>query len=77
MLWGVRAYREWRINRLNYVINFDVKMFEANIDSLCTLTKENLEYAMCRFIPEVTKVNDGVITQERLYMKCVLLFKDT
>ena len=74
MFWGVRAYREWRLARLNDVVDFDVKIFEANLDTLATLTKENFEYTMCRFIPEVTKLNgSGDYPDKSLYQLCVTI----
>ena len=39
MFWGVRAYSEWHLARLGDVVNFDVKIFEANLDTLATLIK--------------------------------------
>ena len=76
MLWAVRAFNEWRVNRLNDVIHFDVRISEANLEELHTLTKENLDYAMCRFIPEVRKVNGGEDYPGRtLYEMCVAIQK--
>ena len=59
MMWGVRAFNEWRTNRLNDIVNFDNKIFEANLNDIANLSKENLEYALCRFIPEVRKLKTG------------------
>ena len=59
MQWGVRTFNEWRINRLNDVVNFDVKIFESDLSNVKGLTKANLCHALCTFIPEVTKQKDG------------------
>ena len=53
--WAVKAYRDWRHERLiNY--NYDVGIYEADLDNLVTIDKINLEHALCHFVPEVTKV---------------------
>ena len=73
---GVHAYKKWRMNKLDDITNFDAKIFEANLDLLPTLTKENLEYALVRFVPEVTKVNGGgEYRGKTLYEMCVAIQK--
>ena len=52
--WGVNAFNEWCEDRL-YRFQYDVGIFFANLNELETLTKENLNHALCQFIPEVTK----------------------
>ena len=59
MQWGVRAYNQWRLDRLNDVVNFDVKVFEADLEKVALVTKENLKHSLCMFIPEVVKLRDG------------------
>ena len=59
MMWAVRAFKEWQNNRLNDIEKFDIMIFEANLDSIENLTKETLEYALCRFVLEVTKLKSG------------------
>ena len=59
MQWGVRAFSTWRSSKLASPISYDVIIDEANLDKLSELTKELLIYALCRFIPEVTKCRDG------------------
>ena len=72
MMWGVRAYNAWRENRLTDFVNYDCTIFEVNLSEVSTLTKKKLEYAMCRFIPEVTKVKDNTDYPGRtLYQMCV------
>ena len=70
MYWGVNAYNEWHEERLlNF--NYDVGIYEANLNDLPTLTKENLEHAMLRFIPEVTKKKgSGLYPGRTLYQLC-------
>ena len=76
MMWAVRAYNEWRNNRLSDIVNFDNNIFEANLDQVDSLRKEQLEYAMCRFIPEVTKLKSGEdYPGKTLYEMCVALQK--
>ena len=41
------------------MVNFDVKIFEANLEEVKSLTKESLYHSLCMFIPEVTKVRDS------------------
>ena len=55
--WGVNTYNEWREHRL--VDGYDEQIFNANIESIDTLTKADLCHALCRFIPEITKAKDG------------------
>ena len=59
MQWGVRTYCQWRSNRLNDYINYDVKIYEADLENVGLLSKGAFKYAMCMFIPEVVKVKDG------------------
>ena len=59
MQWRVRAYNEWRLQRLSNVVNFDVNIFEVNLDDISKLDKNAFIHALCNFIPEVTKVKDG------------------
>ena len=67
MNWAVKAYRDWRQDRLfNY--NYDVGIYEADLDNLPMLNKVNLEPALCHFIPEVMKIKgDGPYPGKTLY----------
>ena len=40
-------------------MNYDCRIFETNLEEVNILTKANLAYSLCKFIPEVTKVKDG------------------
>ena len=59
MQWGVRAYNDWRNQRLMDKSSFDAKLLEADLTNVPNLSKENLVHALCMFIPEVTKLKDG------------------
>ena len=59
MQWGVRTFKEWRNDKLNDEHSFDPIILAVNLDDLQLLMKENLSYALCRFIPEITKKKDG------------------
>ena len=67
MQWGVRAYNEWRKQKLDDVVNFDVKVFEADITNCKLLSKENLVHALCMFIPEVNKLDGTDYPGKTLY----------
>ena len=65
--WAVKAYRDWRQDRL-YNFNYDVGIYEADIDNIESLSKGNLEHALCHFVPEVTKVKgEGPYPGKTLY----------
>ena len=65
--WAVTAYNDWRNERLfNY--QYDVGIYEADLNDLPNLTKENLPHALCHFIPEVTKIKgEGPYPGRTLY----------
>ena len=74
MQWAVRAFMEWRTTRLEDVINFDVQIWETDLERIELLTKENLKYSMCRFVPEVRKLKDGSdYPGATLYQFCVAI----
>ena len=76
MMLAVRAYNQWHLNKLQDVVNFDYKIFDSNLDNVDNLDKENFEYSLCRFVPEVTKVKDGSdYPGKTLYEMCVALQK--
>ena len=53
--WAVNAYNDWRNERLfNY--QYDVGIYEADLNKLENLQKDNLQHALCHFVPEVTKL---------------------
>ena len=65
--WGVTAYVDWRNDRLKS-FKYDVGIYEADLENLESLTKENLQHALCHFVPEVTKVKgEGLYPGRTLY----------
>ena len=73
--WAVTAYTDWRNERL-YNYNYDVGIYGADLHNLKELTIENLHHALCRFIPEVTKVKgDGPFPGKTLYQMVVAIQK--
>ena len=75
MYWGVNAYNEWREERLR-TFNYDYAIYMADLKNLETLEKENFEYAMVRFIPEVTKSKGkGPYPGRTLYQLCTSIQK--
>ena len=73
--WAVTAYVEWRNERLR-TFNYDFPIYEADIENLPNLCKDNLQYALCRFIPEVTKSRgEGPFPGGTLYQLIVALQK--
>ena len=67
MNWGVKSYNAWHEQRL-IDFNYDPGIFFANLNDLPSLTKDNFQHAMCRFIPEVTKSRgEGLYPAKTLY----------
>ena len=67
MQWGVRAYYQWRNHRLSDISRFDVRILECDLSTPTLVTKENFIFAMCAFIPEVTKLNGSDYPGKTLY----------
>ena len=67
----MKAYQEWRQNKLSDITNYDENVFNANLDDIVNLTKEDLEYSLCIFIAEVTKVNGNDYPGKTLYQLTV------
>ena len=65
--WAVRAFQEWRSHRLADFVNYDPLIFECNLENLENLQVNVLDHALCRFIPEVTKVDGGEYPGKTLY----------
>ena len=59
MRWGVNTYNDWHENRLSDSDNYVEEIFNANLNNLATLRKADLSYALCRFLPEITKAKSG------------------
>ena len=54
----MKAFKDWHSIRL--ANEFDVKIYECDLDRVELLERDLFEYAMCRFLAEVTKVKDGL-----------------
>ena len=73
--WAVTAYNKWRENRL-YNFNYDIGIYETDLNKLDSLTKENLLHAMCRCVPEVVKKKgDGPYPGSTLHQMVVAIQK--
>ena len=73
--WAVSAYVEWRNERL-YKFNYDVGIYYADLLDLENLTAENLQHALCRFVPEVNKKKgEGLYPGRTLYEMIVAIQK--
>ena len=73
--WAVNAYTEWRVARLEN-LGHDKNIFDANLNELSRVTKKNLEYSLCRFVPEVTKSKgEGPYPGKTLYQMTVAIQK--
>ena len=75
MNWGVKAFMDWREERLlNF--NYDVAIYYSDLNDLANLTLENFRHSLCYFIPEVTKVKGGGLYPGRtLYQLVVAIQK--
>ena len=73
--WAVTAYNDWRAERLkNY--NYDYPIYSADLNDLVNLEKANLEYSLCRFVPEVTrKKGEGLFPGKMLYQMVAAIQK--
>ena len=74
MSWGVNSYNEWRKARVANAYNESV--FNANLEDLSNLNKEELEESLCHFVPEVTKSKgEGAYPGKMLYEMVVSIQK--
>ena len=73
--WAVNAYCDWRESRLQNG-QYDINIVNADLNNLVTISKQNLEYSLCRFVPEVTKSRgDGDYPGKTLYQMIVAIQK--
>ena len=71
--WAVSAYIDWRDEHLTN-FHYDAPIYFANLLELETLEKNNLNHALCRFIPEVTrKRGEGPYPGATLYQMIVAI----
>ena len=62
--WARRMYSDWRFFRNSQE---DLRSFECDLDNVITVTKSNLNEALCRFITEVKKVDGSEFPSRTLY----------
>ena len=73
--WAVSAFTDWRNDRLAK-FQYDPSIYFADLTQLESLQKDNLNHALCRFIPEVTKKRgDGGYPGATLYQMIVAIQK--
>ena len=73
--WAVTAYKDWHSQRLE-TYNYDYSIYMADLNYLEQLMKDDLQYALCRFILEVTKKKgDGPYPGKTLYQMIVTIQK--
>ena len=73
--WAVRAYCDWTEERFR-TFNYDYSIYTADLNKLESLTKGDLQHALCRFVPEVTKSQgDGPYPVCTLYQLVVAIQK--
>ena len=62
------------MQKLSDIVNFDVRIFESDIEKVYMLDKEKFEHSMCHFIAEVTKQKDGSdYPRPTLYQLCTAI----
>ena len=62
--WAISAYNEWCEERLR-TFNDNFGIYNPDLYDLPSVKKENLQYALCRFVLEVTKSRGRVSIQAR------------
>ena len=61
--WVVRMYRDWRVYRNGLGLHYIV----CDVDDMSTVTQESLNFALCRFVVEVKKVDGSEFPAKTLY----------
>ena len=62
--WAKCMYSDWRSFRNS---QSDLQSFECDLDNVTSVTKSNLNEAICCFITEVKKVNGSEFPSRTLY----------
>ena len=57
------------------ILQYDVKIYYADLNELGSLTKENLYHTLCWFIPEVTKQKGEGLHPRRIVHQMVVAIK--
>ena len=73
--WTVKAYSDWRSNRMSNFNQFDVRIYESDLDRVELLEHDSFEFAMCAFIAEVKKVDGSEYPGKTLYHLVVSIQK--
>ena len=71
----MNAYTEWQDARFREG-PYDINISNANLNDLSKITMTNLEYSMCRFIPEVTKSKGEGLILVKHCIKWLLQFRN-
>ena len=76
MMWGVRAYNEWRSVRLSDQATYNPRILQSDLNDTVNLSKAAFKFLMCKFMVEVVKIKDGKDYPGRsLYQMCVAIQK--
>ena len=74
--WAVHAYCDWRNEHLKDPLTYDYRIYQSDLSKVEKLNAKSFEYAMCKFIAEVTKQKDGSdYPGHTLYEMCVAIQK--
>ena len=66
MQWAINTFKEWRNYKLTEQ-GFDCKLVELDLDVVTSISKENLCYGLCKFIPEIRKKDGSDYPGKMLY----------
>ena len=75
MQWGVRAFNDWRNEKLADPISYDYRIYESDINRVDKLEKRNFEFAMCKFLAEIKKQDGSEYPGKTMYQLCVAIQK--
>ena len=73
--WAIKAFGDWRLNRLSDISGFDVRIYESDIDRVDLLERDSFEFALCNFLAEVRKVDGNEYPGKTLYHLIVSIQK--
>ena len=76
MKWVLKMYNDWRSYRNSQP---ELENISCNLDDLTTVTKDNLMFAVCRFLTEVKKLDGSDFPGRTLYdiLICVQFHLET
>ena len=69
--WAVKAYQEWRSNRMSHLQLFDVCIYETDLENVYCLERDSFEFAICQFLAEVRKIDGSEYPGKTLYQLVV------